>query len=277
LFLQEFSGTISKMDAGTESAGSGVVTLLKSIADLISAVAWPALVGIFLIRYRKEVGAGVAALSGRLSQAEGLELGPLKIAMKKSAELAGSIPKDPEPEDQQKAIRQQTKVGKELRAEVIDDPAMLSAVRRQMDNLARQYELLRAARDAQSRMATDAEIVQMNKVVSQMRALALSCVPYWKDYAESDRPGDHLVAVVIVQMSPDPRYLDWLQERFTKDRPFVFYHAALALQNMADQCWMEARDQIKRAAQAAFDQMKAFRGQPDAKTVRILEAILART
>ena len=265
------------MNAATESTGSGLAAMLKSIADLISAIAWPALVAVLLIRFRKEVAACLAALASRLSQAEGLELGPVKITMKKSAELAGSIPKDPDPEDQQKAIREQTKLGKELRAEVINDPAMLSQVRSQMDNLARQYELLRQARDAQSRMATDTEIVQMNKVVSQMRALALSCVPYWKDYADSDRPGDHLAAVVIVQMSPDPKYLEWLGERFRKDRPFVFYHAALALQNMADQCWTEARDAIKRTTQQALDQVKAFRGQPDAKTVQILEAILART
>jgi hypothetical protein len=145
-----------------------------------------------------------------------------------------------------------------------------------MDELARQYELLRSTRDKQSRQASDAEIVQMNKVVSQMRALALSCLPYWDEYAQSERPGDRLAAVVIVQMSPNPKYLDWLADRFRTDRPFIFYHAALALQSMADQCWTQASDRIKAATQRALDQIRSFKGVPDKKTVDILECILNR-
>jgi hypothetical protein len=212
-----------------------------------------------------------------LKQAEGFELGPLKIALSKSADLATTIPVSPDAQDQREAIQQQTKVGKDLRAEVIQDPSMLPEIRKKMDDLARQYELLRSARDRQNRKASDAEIVQMNKVVSQMRALAISCVPYWEDYAESTRSGDRLAAVVILQMSPDPKYLDWLAERFKADRPFIFYHAALALQNMADQCWIEARDKIKAVARDALAQLQAFTGgEPDKKSVDILKTILER-
>jgi hypothetical protein len=101
-------------------------------------------------------------------------------------------------------------------------------------------------------------------------------LPYWDEYAQSDRPGDRLAAVVIVQMSPDPKYLDWLADRFRTDRPFIFYHAALALQNMADQCWTQACDRIKVVAQQALDQVRSFSGVPDRKTVDILEGILKR-
>jgi hypothetical protein len=255
---------------------NGVAELLKAIAGLISALVWPAIVGIFLIRYRKQVGEAFSALATRVSQAEGLDLGPLKIALKKSADIATQIPAAPAPKDQQEAIKEQAKLGKLLHAEVVQDPGMLPEIRKKMDELARQYEFLRAARDSQSRRASDAEIVQMNKVVSQMRALALSAVPYWKDYADSDRPGDRLAAVVIIQMSPDPKFLPWLAERFRTERPFVFYHAALALQNMADQCWMEAREQIKSTAQQALDTLKNFKGEPDKKSVDVLDAILKR-
>jgi hypothetical protein len=265
------------MTALADGTMGGVTEVVKAVSGLIAALAWPAIALYVFIRYHKQLGDGLSALAGRLPQAEGLELGPLKIALNKSADLATTIPASPDAQDQREAIKEQTKVGKTLRAEAVQNPGILPEIRKKMDDLARQYELLRAARDSQNRRASDAEIVQMNKVVSQMRALAISCVPYWEEYANSTRPGDRLAAVVIVQMSPDPKYLDWLAERFKVDRPFVFYHAALALQNMADQCWMEARDKIKAVAKAALEQLQSFGGgEPDKKTIDILKAILER-
>ncbi|HZS56527.1 MAG TPA: hypothetical protein VFA65_19125 [Bryobacteraceae bacterium] len=261
---------------GAEKSKDSRSELLKSIAELISALTWPAIVLILFARYHTQIGEGLGALASRMKQAENIELGPLKLALSKSADLAAEIPTSPNPQDQRTAIQQQTRLAENLRAKVALDPEMLPEVRKKMDELARQYELLRSARDKQSRQASQIEIVAMNKVVSQMRALALSCLPYWDEYAQSDRPGDRLAAVVIVQMSPDPKYLNWLANRFQTDRPFIFYHAAVALQNMADQCWTEARDQIRNTAQQALKQVRSFDGVPDPKTVDILEGILQR-
>jgi hypothetical protein len=252
-----------------------VTQLITALSGLITALAWPAIVVFVLFRYRKELAAGVGGLAKRLPQAKSFELGPLKLALSESVSAAVQVPADPGPVDQQKAIQQQRRIGEALKAEA--DTAMLPQIKTHLDDLARQYELMRAARDVQKRKANDAEIIEMNKLVGQMRALAISCAGFWADYASSSRPGDRLAAVVIAQMSPDPKYLDWLQGRFAVDRPFIFYHAALALQNMADQCWTEAREQIKSTAQNAVEQVKAFSGEPDAKTLQVLEAILART
>jgi hypothetical protein len=255
------------MNAATE--------LLKAIAALITAVAWPAIVLYFLLRYRTELSTGLTALAGRLAQAKSFEFGPLKVAMAESATVAMQLPTDPTAIDQQRAIQEQWRIGQALRAQM--DPSMLPEIRKQLDNLARQYEVMRAERDLQKRQATDAEIVEMNKLVAQMRALAVACAPYWEEYARSDRPGDRLGAVIISQMSPDPSKLDWLGERFEKDRPFIFYHAALALQNMVDQCWTVAKDEIKRTAEKALQQVQSYAaGTPDLKTVQILQNILAR-
>lgn len=262
-----YFGNISRMNAATE--------LLKAIAALITAIAWPAIVLYFLLRYRTELSTGVMTIAGRLAQAKSFEFGPLKVAMAESASVGMQLPTDPTVIDQQRAIQEQRRIGQALKAQT--DPSMLPEVRQQMDNLARQYEVMRAERDLQKRLATDAEIVEMNKLVAQMRALAISCVPYWEEYAHSDRPGDRLAAVIIAQMSPDPAKLDWLGERFEKERPFIFYHAALALQNMADQCWTEAKDDIKRTTEKALRQVQAFAGgTPDVKTVQILQNIQAR-
>jgi hypothetical protein len=261
---------------GTEKSKDGFFETIKSITDLISASAWPLVVLLLVIWYRKQIGGALNALAGRLKEAEGLEFGPLKIALSKSATLATKTPVGAEPEDQQKAIEQQTKVAQDLRDKVIQDPGVLPEIRKKMDELARQYELLRAARDQEGRKASEAEIVAMNKIVFQMRALAISCLPYWDEYAQSERPGDRLAAVVIVQMSPDPKYLDWLDVRFEVDRPFIFYHAALALQNMVDQCWTEASERIIRSVQRALKTVKAHE-EPDKNTLVVLNGILKRS
>ena len=259
-----------------EAGSNGIAEIIKALSELLSALVWPAIVGIILFRFRKEVGACLSGLAKRLPEAQNVKLGPVEIAMQTAESVAKLVPANPRPQDQQQAIQEQTHIGKVLQAQVAQNPGMLPEVRRQMDELARQYELLRSARDKTSRMATAQEIVQMNKVVSQMRALAIPCLPYWDDYAKSDRTGDRLVAVVMVQMSPDPKHLPWLLERFRFDRPFIFYHAALALQNMADQCWDVAGEQIKITAKAALDQVSSFAGEPDAKTVQILQTIVNR-
>jgi hypothetical protein len=260
---------------GPDKSTNGLSETIKSITDLISASAWPLIVLLLAVWYRTQIGGALTALASRLKEAEGLEFGPLKIALSRSATLATQTPVGAEPEDQQKAIQQQTKVARDLRDKVIQDPGVLPEIRKKMDELARQYELLRAARDQQGRKASDPEVVAMNKVVFQMRALAISCLPYWDEYAQSDRPGDRLVAVVILQMSPDPKYLDWLEERFRVDRPFIFYHAALALQNMVDQCWTEAHEQITSSAQRALTQVQSH-SEPDRNAVSVLESILKR-
>ena len=260
-------------DAG---GNGGAGDIIRAASELISALVWPTIVAIILFRFRKEVEACLGGLAKRLPEAQNVKLGPVEIALQTAESVGKRVPADPRPQDQREAINEQTHIGKVLQAQLAQDPAMLPEVRRQMDELARQYELLRAARDKMSRTATAEEIVQMNKVVSQMRALAIPCLPYWDDYAKSDRPGDRLVAVVMVQMSPDPKYLAWLLERFKVDRPFIFYHAALALQNMADQCWDVAGDQIKSTAKAALDRVTSFPGEPDAKTIQILQTIVNR-
>ena len=250
--------------------------IISAVTGLIAVLVWPLIVVITLFRFRKEVGACLSGLAQRLPQARNVKFGPVEIALQTAETISMQVPADPRPQDQQQAIKEQTHIGKVLEAQVAQDPGMLPEVRRQMDELARQYELLRAARDKQSRMATPEEIAQMNKVVSQMRALAIPSLPYWEDYAKSDRPGDRLVAVVMIQMSPDPKHLPWLLQRFKIDRPFIFYHAALALQNMADQCWDVARDEIRSTANTALEQLGSYAGDADAKTVQILQAILTR-
>lgn len=42
-------------------------------------------------------------------------------------------------------------------------------------------------------------------------------------------PGHRLAAVTVLQVLPDPEHLPWLVERIAAEKPFIGYHAAVAL------------------------------------------------
>ena len=69
----------------------------------------------------------------------------------------------------------------------------------------------------------------MEVVVTRMRTLALAAYPLLRDLVSSKSPGERLAAVAILQVRPDPDYLDWLAARLADEKPFIGYHAAVAL------------------------------------------------
>ncbi len=99
------------------------------------------------------------------------------------------------------------------------------AIRDRIVELARNYESLRAAMSA-----GDDRTRKMEVIVTQMRTLGLAAYSMLPDLTKSDRPGDRLAAVAMLQVKPNPDYLDWLADRVATDHPFIGYHAAVALQ-----------------------------------------------
>lgn len=100
----------------------------------------------------------------------------------------------------------------------------VSVVRQQALDLARQYEQIRATMPS-----GDSRTRKMEIVMTQMKALAPVIYPLLPELAKSDSPGQRLVAVAILQGVPTAEYLGWLADRLAKDRPFIGYHAAVAL------------------------------------------------
>lgn len=79
----------------------------------------------------------------------------------------------------------------------------------------------------------------------------------------------------MMQMEPDKADLRWLVDRFSMENPFIFYHAALALQNAADGQPDEKFFLVKEAAEKALSRVKSFNGEPDRSTIEVLEAVVA--
>lgn len=133
---------------------------------------------------------------------------------------------------------EQTPSAVAVRAEQLIPREELEETRRQVRELALEYEKLR--RDLPP---GDPRTRRMEVVASRMRTLALSAYPLIAELVENDSPGMRLAAVSILEAVPRTDYLAWLAQRLNAERPFIGYHAALAL--LAAARMLEVKDMSK--------------------------------
>ncbi len=119
-------------------------------------------------------------------------------------------------------------------------------VKVRLDELARAYQALRT-----SMLPGNARTRKMEVVAAKMRALA--CDGYYLlDYlARNPEPGARLAAVSLLEARPSAGHLEWLAERLAPEKPFVGYHAALALFTAARTLEPEHRDRVRAAIHRA--------------------------
>jgi serralysin len=102
-------------------------------------------------------------------------------------------------------------------------------VPREISALAQEYEATRVALPPGPDRTR-----AMEAVVTKMRRL-----PSWADpeltnaLVSAPTPGLRLVAVLTLQRRPDPKHLTWLADRLALEKPFIGYHAAVALEGAA--------------------------------------------
>jgi hypothetical protein len=100
----------------------------------------------------------------------------------------------------------------------------VSIVRNQISDLAREYEAIRASMPAGNERTRRMEVC-----ATKMRTFALAAEPLLPELVGSTSPGERLLAVMILQVRPRAEYLEWLADRVKTEKPFVGYHAAVAL------------------------------------------------
>jgi hypothetical protein len=115
----------------------------------------------------------------------------------------------------------------------------------------------------------------MTRVIVKMRSLAPSLVGYIDAYKGSGSAGSRLAAIAMMQMAPRVADLDWLRNRFSSEQPFVFYHAALALQNVANTSDASEKRRLREVTQQGLSKIRSFAGIPDAGTIEVLEKLLS--
>ena len=77
------------------------------------------------------------------------------------------------------------------------------------------------------------DLAQINIVV-RMCGLALAGRHRIAKFSDSASPGNRLVAVVMLQMRPDPVYFKWLVDRLHLEQPFIVNQALHALLRATD-------------------------------------------
>src|SRR6185312_8256704 len=188
---------------------------LRAIASLIGSIAWPLLVLFVILLFHRQL----KELMPRLTE---VELPGFKAKVEReldqsaqAAEKAEGLSKAPTPGERQRAIQ----------VEKLTSDANLSFVRRQVEELASEYERVRG-----SMPASDARTRAMEVVVSKMRTIGRAAYPLRYELSVSPSPGRRLQAIASLQIMPDfDDLLDWLVDRIDTERPFVAYHALVAL------------------------------------------------
>jgi tetratricopeptide (TPR) repeat protein/HEAT repeat protein len=131
--------------------------------------------------------------------------------------------------------------------------------------LALQYEKIRRAMGA-----SDERTQRMGEIVVRMRLLVPALHSEVATFAASKSPGIRLAAAVILQDVPNPDYLDWLADRLRIEKPFIGFHASLALLSAVRELDMDHYNRIRDAiakAKAGLD----VRGLKDTDRIRTLE------
>lgn len=99
---------------------------------------------------------------------------------------------------------------------------------KELDRLCLEYDQVRRVM-----LSSPSRTREMTKILVKMRGLSSALSSYVEIYKSSGSPGSRLAAIAIMPMQPDLVDIEWIIERFRKEYPFAFYHAALALANLA--------------------------------------------
>lgn len=185
---------------------------VQSFASMAAAVAWPLSAIVIALTFRRPI-------IDFLSNVTDVEIAGAKFKRVLQKELAtaereaSSKPSPPTANEQARAAAV---------ASMLEGASSLVA--REAEALAFEYERERA-----SRPSGDERTRRMEVVVAKMRTIGQAAFPLRYELAASPSPGKRLMAIAALQVVPDYEMLDWLAERPAKEKPFVGYHALIAL------------------------------------------------
>jgi len=191
--------------------------MIKAIAELVSAVAWPLIVLLLVLSQKRAVSSLLSNL-GSLTLPGGVEA---KLRSRVEKETEAILKEDPKAAE--RLTERQLLAAEKIQRLSVDSD--ISTIRRQITELAKEYERTRA-----SMSSGDERTRRMEIITTKMRTLSLAALPLLEELRSSDSPGSRLAAIAILQVTPNIEYVDWLAERLNVEKPFIGYHAAVALE-----------------------------------------------
>jgi hypothetical protein len=215
--------------------GSTTLDYLKVVAELLNSVAWPIAAVWCVVLFRRQ-------LTKFLGDVDTVKVFGAEISRKINTQI------------EQSALEAQGKTDAELasgptageldRAKIVKQLASDTGhdmIARQAESLAGEYERVRA-----SMPSSDERTRAMEVVVSKMRTIGQAFFPLRHEFAWSPSPGKKLMVIASLEVSPDYEMIDWLAERASSEKPFVQFHALVAMM-------LAARENTARAYLSAFE------------------------
>ena len=233
--------------------------LLASMGALLGAILWPLLFAVLVFSYRRELRAFLGRLPSILGRVHKMKVAGLEIELN---DLANDAPITGQITLEQKRTAKQISVSS---GEIGLDKLLL-----ELDKMCLEYDYIR-----RTMRPSFTRTQEMTRIVVKMRAVGPSVSEAIGIYMGSGSAGSRLAAVAMMQMEPVKADIEWLTARFSSEAPFVFYHAALALTNVADVS-VDRKAEAIAAAQSALEVVEAFDGKPDRETITVLKALLGQ-
>ncbi len=207
----------------------------SNFVDLVVGLAWPAIAAFAIWSFR----APLTRLIDRLKSAS-YDKGKIALemheALDRSAEEAQLSPQRAQAPTSAEIARA------EMIAKAAPDP---DAVRSAMEELAEEYDAIR-----RFNLPGSSRTTKMEGVVAKMRTLAQAAFALRHRFAGSPQPGRRLAAVAMLGVVPDQDMVDWLGERVLVEKPFIAYHALVALLAATRGADAEQRARIAKVATA---------------------------
>jgi tetratricopeptide (TPR) repeat protein len=119
---------------------------------------------------------------------------------------------------------------------------------------------------------------RMEGIAAEMRELPAEAWKYLPEFKDSIEPGERLAAIVMLQARPARTFVDWLATRVDPriERPFIGYHAAVALRKAANELASDDLPVVKTSILKALKNVKDEPGSDRERTLNIALADLER-
>jgi hypothetical protein len=254
--LEEISDWLTKMLVGVGLVElSRVPDLLDSVASYWEPCFGPACPRAYasgLIVYFSAIGFLLGYLWTRLALvSDFIEKDPRRLITQVLKQVARSTRSNPEATERspnrQVVTLDQVEAAQALASLSAQSRVSLADLRQQISALSAQYEALRASMPSGPERTRRMEVI-----ASQMRAFSLAAYPLLAELARSESAGDRLAATTFLQTRPNSEYFQWLAERLRYEKPFIGYHAAVALQHAARNASPETHDALREAIERAL-------------------------
>ncbi|WP_146010222.1 hypothetical protein [Acidimangrovimonas sediminis] len=236
--------------------------LLTAVAAVLGAVAWPLALFLTALLFRDVLRSAINRIPSMLDRVKTASIAGVKVELERLA--------DAEKEEQAGKV---TPNQKDVAARIAVEKSDLGSrpLLNELNRLCFEFDALR-----RNLPSGEIRTRAMTRIVVQMRSLSPSLVEFLDKYKESGSAGSRLAAIAMMQMVPMSADISWLEDRFSSDPPFLFYHAAIALQNALDTSNARERrpQEILESAKRALERVKSFNGVPDRSTIEVLELMI---